>query len=104
MVINQVFSRLEPCLQTSEKTINPTISLLRKQSGIVCPIWHKRCSKAVRERENTEPEEKFFEEGESNQAARAISIVLILACTTDARIGFSRGIWSAAPDEIVIAG
>jgi len=47
---------------------------------------------------------QFFEEGESNQAARAISIDLTLACTSDARIGFSRGIWSAAPDEIVIAG
>ena len=86
------------------KTITSTISLFRKQSGFVCPIWHKRCTKPVRERDKTEIEEKFFEEGESNQAARAISIVLTLACTPDARMRFSRGIWSAAPDEIVIAG
>jgi len=77
-------------------TINSIISLFTKQSVHICPIWHKRCTKAVRERDKTETEEKFFEEGESNQAARAKSIDLTLACTSDARMGFSRGIWSAA--------
>jgi hypothetical protein len=57
-------------------TISSIIRALRKQLVTVCPIWHKRCTRAVRERDKTETEEKFFEEGESNQAARAISKVL----------------------------